>query len=121
MARRLSKRQTVWVMAAVAAVVTIFALIPAPEQVSAQAQKLVRGNAPGEWRYWGADAWSTRYSPLDQINATNFNSLAIAWQWSAKDLGADEYYRTTPLYANGRLFTVATTRRAAVALDPENG
>ena len=23
---------------------------------------LVRGNEPGEWRYWGADAWSTRYS-----------------------------------------------------------
>ena len=35
--------------------------------------------------------------------------------------GEDEYYRTTPLYANGRLFTVATTRRIAVALDPANG
>ena len=30
-------------------------------------------------------------------------------------------YRTTPLYANGRLFTVATTRRIAAAIDPENG
>ena len=35
--------------------------------------------------------------------------------------GEDEYYRTTPLYANGRLFTVATTRRFAYAIDPENG
>ena len=35
-----------------------------------QPPALVRGNAPGEWRYWGADAWSTRYSPLDQINAS---------------------------------------------------
>lgn len=82
---------------------------------------LVRGNKPGEWRYWGADAWSTRYSPLDQINASNFDSLQMAWQWNAGAFGADEYYRTTPLYANGRLFTVATTRRIAAAIDPENG
>jgi quinoprotein glucose dehydrogenase len=82
---------------------------------------LVRGNKPGEWRYWGADAWSTRYSPLDQINPSNFGSLKVAWQWNAGAFGADEYYRTTPLYANGRLFTVATTRRVAAAIDPENG
>src|SRR3954449_3155837 len=73
-----------------------------------QTTSLVRGNAPGEWRYWGADAWSTRYSPLDQINARNFDSLQIAWQWSAAPLGEDEYFRSTPLYANGRLYTVAT-------------
>jgi quinoprotein glucose dehydrogenase len=82
---------------------------------------LVRGNAPGEWRYWGGDAWSTRYSPLDQINASNFNSLKVAWKWNASVDGADEYYRATPLYANGRLFTVATTHRYAYAIDPETG
>ncbi len=82
---------------------------------------LVRGNKPGEWRYWGADAWSTRYSALDQIDASNFGALTVAWQWHAGAFGADEYYRTTPLYANGRLFTVATTRRIAIALDPETG
>ena len=82
---------------------------------------LVRGNAPGEWRYWGADAWSTRYSPLDQINASNFDKLQVAWRWNAAVDGIDEYYRTTPLYANGRLFTVATTHRYAYAIDPEKG
>ncbi len=87
----------------------------------AQANALVRGNKPGEWRFWGADAWSTRYSPLDQINASNFNSLEVAWQWNAGAFGSDEYYRTTPLYANGRLFTVATTRRIPVAIDPATG
>jgi len=92
------------------------------DQATADRQPvLTRGNAPGEWRYWGADAWSTRYSPLDQINASNFGSLRVAWQWNAGAFGADEYYRTTPLYANGRLFTVATTRRVAMALDPETG
>jgi quinoprotein glucose dehydrogenase len=82
---------------------------------------VLRGNPVGEWRYWGGDAWSTRYAPLDQINATNFNDLKVAWQWSAGPLGSDEYYRATPLYANGRLFTVATTRRVAVAINPANG
>ncbi len=82
---------------------------------------LVRGNAPGEWRYWGADAWSTRYSALDQINASNFNSLQVVWQWNGGEFGADEYYRTTPLYANGRLLTVATTKRDVFAIDPATG
>src|SRR5476649_831736 len=99
----------------IGAVAALFA-VPAG---SAFAQPLARGNVPGEWRYWGADAWSTRYSPLDQINASNFNSLQMAWQWNAGGaFGEDEYYRTTPLFANGRLLTVATTRREAFAIDP---
>jgi len=84
-------------------------------------QQLVRGNAPGEWRYWGADAWSTRYSSLDQINGSNFKDLQIAWRWNAAIDSPDEYYRTTPLYANGRLFTVASTHRYAYSIDPATG
>jgi quinoprotein glucose dehydrogenase len=97
------------------------ALLLTPLITAAGAQALARGNAAGEWRYWGADAWSTRYSPLDQINASNFGSLKMAWKWDAASLGSDEYFRSTPLYANGRLFTVATTRRHAVAIDPSTG
>jgi quinoprotein glucose dehydrogenase len=96
-------------------------LVRATISNAVQGPTLVRGNAYGEWRYWGADAWSTRYSPLDQINASNFDSLQVAWQWNAQPFGPDEYYRTTPIYANGRLFTVATTRRIAAAIDPEKG
>ena len=62
-----------------------------------QGTQLVRGNKPGEWRYWGGDAWSSRYSSLDQINASNFSSLQVAWQWNAGAFGSDEYYRATPL------------------------
>ena len=93
----------------------------APGGVNPVMTPMVRGNVPGEWRVWGADAFSTRYSPLDQITAQNFNSLQMAWQWDAGTFGPDEYYRTTPLYANGRLFTVATTRRSVMAIDPETG
>jgi quinoprotein glucose dehydrogenase len=90
---------------------------------SAQGTPIVRGNVAGEWRYWGADAWSTRYSPLDQINASNFNSLQVAWTWDAGQFGEEtnEYYRTTPLYANGRLLAVATNHRDPVAIDPATG
>ncbi len=104
-----------------ATVLGIGLLVQASASEAVQGPPRVRGNVPGEWRYWGADAWSTRYSPLDQIDASNFGSLEVAWQWSAGPFGSDEYYRTTPLYANGRLFTVATTRRIAAAIDPANG
>ncbi len=91
-------------------------------QRAAQQAELVRGNAPNEWRYWGADAWSTRYSAASQIDATNFDSLHVAWRWHNPDTTAiDEYYRTTPLYAKGRIFTVASTRRAAFGIDPTSG
>jgi quinoprotein glucose dehydrogenase len=96
-------------------------LAHATQSSAKQAAALVRGNKPGEWRYWGGDAWSTRYSALDQINGSNFDSLQIAWQWNAGEFGEDEYYRTTPLYANGRILTVATTRRKAFAINPATG
>ena len=40
-----------------------------------------RGNPEGEWRYLGGDASHTRYSPLDQIDAGNFEDLEVAWVW----------------------------------------
>jgi quinoprotein glucose dehydrogenase len=119
MTRRLTIRRT---LGSAASLLAAFLFILFVVQSRAdQGPTLARGNAHGEWRVWGADLWSTRYSPLDQINASNFDSLQVAWQWNAGSLGSDEYYRTTPLYANGRLFTVATTRRVAAAIDPASG
>src|SRR3954468_18357355 len=103
--------------------IVVVSLVVAPiSQRAAQQASLVRGNAPTEWRYWGADAWSTRYSAADQINASNFDSLQVAWRWKNPDTTMfDEYYRTTPLYAKGRIFTVQSTRRAAFGIDPATG
>src|SRR5438874_11288329 len=107
---------------AVASILGISFLAAAISQRAAQKAALVRGNAPNEWRYWGADAWSTRYSAASQIDASNFDSLQVAWQWRNPDTTAfDEYYRTTPLYANGRIFTVQSTRRAAFGINPATG
>ncbi len=82
-----------------------------------------RGTQAGEWRYWGGDEGSTRYSPLDQINAGNVAKLEIAWRWSAANFGpeVDRIYRATPLYVKGKLYTVAGQRRTAVCIDPATG
>jgi quinoprotein glucose dehydrogenase len=86
-----------------------------------------RGQAPaakvGEWPTYGGDLASTRYSPLDQINATNFSKLQLAFKFNTASLGPrpEFQFQATPLMVNGRLFTTAGTRRAVVALDAANG
>ena len=82
-----------------------------------------RGAPEGEWRTWGADMWSTRYSPLDQIDASNFADLEVAWVWRGDNFspGPDPLLRATPIYAEGKLFSVAGSRRSAVAIDPATG
>ena len=41
----------------------------------------------GEWPHYTADVRGTRYSPLDQINAANFNKLEVAWRFKTDNLG----------------------------------
>ena len=76
-----------------------------------------------QWRYWGADAASTRYSPLDQIDASNFEQLEVAWIWRADNYSPSrgEMLRATPIYVDGTLYSVAGSRRTAVAIDPATG
>ena len=115
MMQRRTRRLAGFALVAGAAVVGATFTRVAPT-VAQQGKPLVRGNAYGEWRHWGADQWSTRYSLLEQVNASNFDSLQVAWEWKASAFGKDEYYRTTPIFANGRLFTVASTRRVATSI-----
>ena len=76
-----------------------------------------------EWRYWGSDAASTRYSPLGQIDASNFNDLEVAWIWRSDNFSPDPepLLRATPIYVDGTLYSVAGSRRTAVAIDPATG
>jgi quinoprotein glucose dehydrogenase len=39
----------------------------------------------GEWPTYGGDLGGTKYSPLDQIDASNFGDLEIAWHWQSSD------------------------------------
>jgi len=81
------------------------------------------GAKDGEWRTYGGDLASTRYSPLDQINPSNFGKLQIAWRLKTDFLGpAPEFkFESTPLVAHGVLFTTAGTRRDVVALNAATG
>ena len=82
-----------------------------------------RRNPDGEWRYQSADAWGTRYSPLTQINASNFNDLEEAWIWRGDNFGPEQelLFKATPQYINGTLYTVAGHRRTVAAIDPGTG
>ena len=77
----------------------------------------------GEWPFWGGDAGSTRYSPLDQINQSNVRNLRIAWRWKAQNFGPrNEFnWEVTPIMVGGVLYFTAGSRRDAIAVDAATG
>ena len=81
-----------------------------------------QGMSNGEWHYWGGDAGSTRYSTLDQINASNAKELQIAWRWQSLpgEGQPDVNFKATPLMIDGVLYTSAGVHQAA-AIDPTTG
>lgn len=83
----------------------------------------VTAQSSGEWHYYGSDAHSTKYSPLDQINRDNVKQLQIAWRWQALNFGPrqDLNWEVTPLMVHGVLYFTAGIRRDAVAVDAATG
>jgi quinoprotein glucose dehydrogenase len=81
------------------------------------------GAVKGEWHAWAADTGSTRYAPLDQVNAGNFNKLEVAWTFKTETLGRrpDFNLQATPLMVNGVLYFTAGAHRDAVAVDAATG
>jgi len=79
--------------------------------------------AKGDWPYYTADVKGSRYSPLDQINASNFNQLEVAWRFKTDNLGTRPEFKLegTPLAVNGIIYATGGTRRSVVALDGKSG
>jgi len=77
----------------------------------------------GEWPAYGGDLGHTRYAPLEQINASNFGSLEIAWRFGVANLGPtpETRFQSTPLVVDGVLYTTGGSRRAVTALDAATG
>ncbi|MCH7672878.1 MAG: PQQ-binding-like beta-propeller repeat protein, partial [Proteobacteria bacterium] len=100
----------------------LVALVMMMTTAATHAQRLP-GTENGEWRYLGGDAGHTRYSPLDQINASNFGELEEVWAWRSDNFGPnlDYFSRATPIYVDGMLYSVATPRRQVIAMDPATG
>ena len=86
------------------------------------ATKPVFGQA-GEWPTYGADLASTRYLGLDQIDASNFSELEVAWRFRTDNLGPRSEFllQSTPLMVNGMLYSTGGMRRAVFALDAATG
>ena len=93
------------------------------------------GATGGEWRSYGGDLGSTKYSPLDQIDATNFDDLRIAWRWRSVDERVDvealreseedrpvsiRGLQATPLMIDGVLYLTTALYQAA-AVDAGTG
>ena len=82
-----------------------------------------QGARNGEWRYYGGDSGTTKYSALDQIDAKNVKELKVVWEWKAQNFGRrpDFNWEVTPLMAGGVLYFTAGTRRDAIAVDAATG
>ena len=114
------------VVTAVAAGIVIG--LTAPQPAAAQ-----YGAVDGEWRSYAGDPGSTKYSPLDQIDAGNFSDLQIAWRWASVDadvdleaIGSDDErlsifgLQATPLMIDGVLY-LSTALYQAAAVDAGTG
>src|SRR5689334_15416529 len=103
-------------------VLAVFGLVGRSIHVSGQASGLPWTKS-GDWPHCTADIHGTRYSPLDQINAGNFNQLEVAWRFKTDNLGPRPEYKLegTPVAIKGVLYTTGGTRRSVVALDGKTG
>ncbi|MDP6581679.1 MAG: PQQ-binding-like beta-propeller repeat protein [Vicinamibacterales bacterium] len=86
------------------------------------------GGQSGEWHAYAADKASTKYTPLDQVDASTVHDLRIVWRQStipdATRLGntmrTPSASQNTPLMAGGRLF-ISTGLGMVAALDATSG
>ena len=88
-----------------------------------------RGAQDGGWQAFGADTGSTKYTPLDQIDADNVNDLEIVWRRPALDqsfvdINPNQRYSTSwnaaPLVVDGVAY-VTNGVGLVEAFDPGTG
>ena len=72
---------------------------------------------PGDWIAHGRNQAEDRFSPLDQINASNVDDLGLAW---GKKLGTTRGLEATPLVIDGIMYFTLTWS-TVMAVDCENG
>jgi quinoprotein glucose dehydrogenase len=82
-----------------------------------------QGTKGGDWKAYGGDEGSTRYSPLDFINRDNIKDLRVAWVWKSDSLlpSPQAASETTPIMVNGVLYFSMDQKRFIVAADAATG
>src|SRR3954464_132156 len=114
------KRIAIRVVPALVLLVAVYAWV-AP-LVSGQASPMP-STKNGEWPMYTADLRGSKYSPLDQINGTNFSKMEVAWRLKTDNFGPrpETKLEGTPIMVKGMLYATAGTRRAVVALNAATG
>jgi quinoprotein glucose dehydrogenase len=76
-----------------------------------------------DWPLYTGDATGSRFKPLDQINASNFSQLEVAWRFKTDNIGNRPEFKLegTPIEVGGVVYATAGSRRAVVALDAVTG
>lgn len=72
---------------------------------------------PGEWLSYGRNYSETHFSPLDQINVNNVDSLGLSWSLV---LGTNRGLEATPIVANGTMYFSGSWSKV-YAVDARNG
>jgi quinohemoprotein ethanol dehydrogenase len=84
----------------------------------AAAQQANNAGQSGEWLTYGLTPGETRFSPLDQINASNVKRLGLAWSYSLGAGGGGQ--EATPLVSNGTIYGI-TNWSVVFAVDARTG
>jgi quinohemoprotein ethanol dehydrogenase len=72
---------------------------------------------PGNWLAHGRDYGEQRFSPLDQVDATNVGQLGLAWHY---DTGRDRGHEASPIVVDGVMF-LTTAWSEVHAIDAATG
>jgi quinoprotein glucose dehydrogenase len=91
--------------------------------VQSQTRPTTLTTAKGEWPSYHGSSNNNHYSPLDQINATNFSKLEVAWSFKTDFFGTRPEFKLegTPLMVGGVVYATAGTRRSVIAVDAGTG
>jgi len=81
-----------------------------------------------EWPTYGNDAGTSKYAPLDQINASNVAQLKVAWQWQSPDNAIVKkdprltpwQFKSTPLKIGNTLY-ISTSLGHVAAIEADTG
>ncbi|MBM3513088.1 MAG: PQQ-dependent dehydrogenase, methanol/ethanol family [Alphaproteobacteria bacterium] len=114
-----SSRRGTLVVAVVAVLVGATALGPATaadQAGSPRGSGVEQRNV--EWHAHGRDAFEQRYSPLQQITASNVANLGLAWFF---DLEEHDVVEATPLVVDGIMYVVGPWGDTLYALDVKSG
>jgi len=114
---RILNGKKLWLVAVTAVLSASCAMAQQPRPVDDNALKNAAMNGE-DWLTHGHDYSEERYSPLNQIDASNASRLGLAWYY---DTGSDRgTVETTPIISNGVMYATLPWS-VVVALDARTG